>query len=193
MLPTYEGIVKCYAYHRRAIIQTSLVKEPSFGEISKMIREEDLVSLYNKLNIRIVTKQRVTQLLKKQHLKYISIKSKLRKSQSSTIKAQLEEFKNKSKITLFDIAACKCSSHKVCRCHCSEKLSLRFQKFLYDQRSSRTMRFNQIMLNSTRNSYDQEMNNDGDDNEIEYEENSDEGNEIEVMKEMRQNSSSVGL
>lgn len=138
--------MKCYALHRKKIInERKSNQEPPFADIAKCV-VDDLLKIYQLMKIPTVSRQRIMQLFKKFHLKYVTAKSQLRKiSTSPKIKTQVDEFVKQSKCSLFDICSCKCSLHVLSICFCSHELSDEIQKFIFNQRNGRTLLIHQNM------------------------------------------------
>ena len=51
----------------------------------------------------------------------------------------MSEFRDNAKLTLFDIASCKCADVKWCKCLKEKKVSIDERKFLHDQRTVQRM------------------------------------------------------
>lgn len=139
VLPTREQVSKFYSYVR--FNKKESRKEPTFAEISEEIAVK-LEYVWNKASIPIVSHKRILQLLKAYHDKYQKLMKPFKSRKNvETYKLQIQKFKEESRSTLFDIAACKCdlSISNACCCDKTRKVPKNERDFLRDQRTTRKM------------------------------------------------------
>ena len=129
MLPTYYDIIKYYLWVRNDLLCINNGKDPSIKEVCEII-SVDVKKLWEKASIPIVTHQQVVSRLILYYNKYKSMK-KLRDE------TKKKEFYNEALKKLFDIAICKCTLRKLCKCQ--PKIPIIEQDFLKDQREERKM------------------------------------------------------
>ena len=129
MLLTYYDIIKYYLWVRNDLLCINNGKDPSIKEVCEII-SVDVKKLWEKASIPIVTHQQVVSRLILYYNKYKNMK-KLRDE------TKKKEFYNEALKKLFDIAICKCTLRKLCKCQ--PKIPIIEQDFLKDQREERKM------------------------------------------------------
>lgn len=148
VLPTYGQVMKFCAWIRFNKKVTK--KEPVFSEIAEEVAVK-LEEIWHRASIPIVSHTRILQLLQAYHDKYMKLMKPFKSRKSSeTYNYKVQCFKEKSKITLFDIAACKCDLSSGCVCDKFQKVPVDEREFLLDQRGARNMVISGIDVKKTK-------------------------------------------
>ena len=107
VLPTYESLMKSYMLLRHQIKSSGTVKEPSVANISQQLAAK-VEQIWVKASIPTVSHDRVLQLIRGYHDKYVKLIKPPKARQASAIwyQTKLRCFRDECKNKLFDIAAC---------------------------------------------------------------------------------------
>ncbi|KAE9524457.1 hypothetical protein AGLY_015178 [Aphis glycines] len=150
MLPTYGDMMKHFLFISNEMKKTCK-KSPSMKVIRGKI-VKNLIEVWAKASIPIVSIQRVELMFSTFYKKYKNVKKNFGSKAHTT-----ENTKDKSKTALlemgqqlFDIAACKCSESKFCKCPTFKKIPFLELKFMEDQRTVRKMRIGGVDLKETK-------------------------------------------
>jgi hypothetical protein len=139
MLPTYEDVMKYYTSVKNGFRMHAGGKEPRVSAICDVVTEE-VEAIWMKASIPVVSHTRVLKLLRSYHDKYMKLlKPYKARHRQNKYKKQLNAFRMLAKVTLFDIAACKCDDDNNCKCEGNRKVSNEEKTFLRDQRTTRMM------------------------------------------------------
>lgn len=105
---------------------------------------KQIKTIWNKASIPTVSHDRILQLLRKHHEKYLKLLKvpNARKCQAK-YQEKLSCCRSESKHQLFDIAACKCDL-SCCSCDKTRCVPISEQKFLIDQRTLRLMYISKV-------------------------------------------------
>ena len=97
-----------------------------------------MIQIWESSCVPIVSKPRVTKLLKKNIDNYADLKKSFGRKNTETFQNKLAAFQ-KIICSLFDISACKCTDFEECACPKEKIVPIEERNFLVDQRSSRKM------------------------------------------------------
>jgi hypothetical protein len=155
-LPTYEDVLlSCFEERKRLMLLSDTKFKVKFPPIAESVAIQ-VENLFMKASIPTVTHTRVVQMVTSYHEVYYKIrKSFNRDKDKDFFKKRLEIFITNARGKLFDIAACKCEIMlscacekklscdcpvvQVCNCEKAKKIPPIELKFVYDQRTTRTM------------------------------------------------------
>lgn len=128
VLPTIEECLKYILF-----VQNNLVKQKvnnnclnsrTFTTVAEVVED-----IWKRASIPVVSRQRIIFLLKQYHNRRLALlKSFKRDNQKQSFRTSLTDFKQSTK-SLFDIAVCKCSDYRNCRCEKIFKVSFFTPKF----------------------------------------------------------------
>ncbi|CAG9826869.1 unnamed protein product [Diabrotica balteata] len=152
VLPTIEYVLRCYLFIRYELKFTKYFgKEPSFNEVCEVLVPK-IKSIWESASIPTVSKDRIMQLLRKYHNKYLNLIRYPKSKRNVQYELKITSFKEETRDKLFDIAACKCdfSACKYCKCDKSRKVPKQEQEFLLDQRSTRDMAIGTVDRETTK-------------------------------------------
>jgi len=133
-LPTYEDVMKYYAYVRLEIKER---KDPSFKQITVVVAQQ-LETLWKRASIPHLSRKRITSMMQQYRLKINNL-LKSKSKNSDNFKSKVQKMRDMAAKTLFDISACKCLDFEQCTCTIKNKVPLAERDFLSDQRSERRM------------------------------------------------------
>lgn len=146
VLPSHEDMMKYFIYVSQSTEQRfqNLVRDTSEIVATK------IENIWKRASLPIVEHRTILARLKDYHEKYRAILKpyKGRKHSESYLK-KLDDFKRRSK-TLFDIAACKCTSFENCFCAQDRKVPIKERHFLIDQRGDRKMMIGSLDRKTTK-------------------------------------------
>jgi len=112
LLPTYEGVMKCYLWWKHKLKLTG--QEPKAADISERVALET-EQIWFRASIPIVSHKRVLQLIRAYHDSYMKLMKNYKgRHKDKSYISKLSCFRDDSKNKLFDIAACKCLMSDSC-------------------------------------------------------------------------------
>ncbi|KAK0067237.1 hypothetical protein Bpfe_003335 [Biomphalaria pfeifferi] len=137
VLPTYMDMMKYYS-HIRQKLSSDQAKEPTVSEIAEIVAT-DIEAVWHKASIPVVSHTRILKMIRNSHdeLRKLMKPFKGRKADNKYL-LKLQEYADKSRQKLFDIAICKCVPGN-CGCAKQNKVLPQEQHFLQDQRTLRIM------------------------------------------------------
>ncbi|KAK0043130.1 hypothetical protein Bpfe_027477 [Biomphalaria pfeifferi] len=137
VLSTYMDMMKYYS-HIRQKLSSDQAKEPTVSEIAEIV-STDIEAVWHKASIPVVSHTRILKLIRNSHeeLRKLMKPFKGRKADNKYL-LKLQEYADKSRQKLFDIAICKCVPGN-CGCAKQNKVPPQEEHFLQDQRTLRIM------------------------------------------------------
>lgn len=137
VLPTTEGVLKCYLFTRQHLKVSKNGKDPPKSEIISI--REKIEEIGIKASIPVISSRRIDEIIVKTFLKYQKIIRFPESKRNCNYENKVKIFKEEAVYKHFDISACKCEPIHKCKCEKSKKVPLKEREFFPDQRSSRKM------------------------------------------------------
>lgn len=136
-LPTIKDVVILMQYHYEELKKITSKKTNISKVFSKIYKEVEHIWLNTA--IPILTKERVMHLLKKISNKYIFYRKYPTSKKGDKFRTNLAKYIAHCESSLFDIAACKCTTFQKCNCSHEKMVPLDQRNFLTDQRNDRVL------------------------------------------------------
>ncbi|CAH0555142.1 unnamed protein product [Brassicogethes aeneus] len=148
ILPTLQDMLKCYLLIRDKLKFERSGKDPSIFEIAQKLAERVEI-IWRKSFIPTVSRNRIVKLIQDNHVKYLHLIRYPQQKRNKKYELKVQSFREDAK-KLFDIAACKCMSHALCKCEKQRKVPILEHKFIQDQRATRKMRIGPVDFTETK-------------------------------------------
>jgi len=127
VLPTVEDLLMDYQWVRFDLHKHPN-KEPTISEITGILSNK-VEGIWTRASISTVTRERIVQLIRFHHDKYLKLVRYPVCKRKDTYKQNVSAFRDDAKQTLIDIASCKCTDVKSCKCLKEKKVPVEEREF----------------------------------------------------------------